>query len=60
LESLSARVRLDLVDDALNEMKQEAPGVGSALRRINVGRSVIMLPEPDPETEEIVEQALKD
>ncbi|KAG9044002.1 hypothetical protein FS837_008911 [Tulasnella sp. UAMH 9824] len=58
LESLSARVRLDLADDALNEMKQEAPGLGSALRRINVGRSVIILPES--ETEEIVEQALKD
>lgn len=60
LESLSARVRLDLADDALTEMKQAAPGMGSALRRINVGRSVIMLPEPEPETDEIVEQALKD
>ncbi|KIO22350.1 hypothetical protein M407DRAFT_9981 [Tulasnella calospora MUT 4182] len=54
LESLSARVRLDLADDTLNEMKQEVPGVGATLRRINLGRSVIMLPEP------IVEQSLRD
>ncbi|KAG8911084.1 hypothetical protein FRC01_005939 [Tulasnella sp. 417] len=60
LQTLSARVRLDLADDTLHEMRQEAPGVGSALRRINVGRSVIMLPEPETEASETVEQSLKD
>ncbi|KAG8913316.1 hypothetical protein FRC01_004600, partial [Tulasnella sp. 417] len=56
LKTLSARVLLDLAGDSLNEMRQEAPGVGSALRQISVGRSAIVLPD-DYETEK---QALKD
>ncbi|KAG8913317.1 hypothetical protein FRC01_004601 [Tulasnella sp. 417] len=56
LKTLAARVLLDLAGDSLNEMRQEAPGVGSALQQIDIGRSVIVLPFAY-ETEK---QALKD
>ncbi|KAG8946340.1 hypothetical protein FRC04_011886 [Tulasnella sp. 424] len=60
LETLAARVRLDLTDNTPEEMRQEAHGAGPALRLIDVGRSVIVLPEPEQETNEIVEQRLRD